>query len=109
MGPILQPFLLAFTAARTNPPFLNPEASPQLVTILDPKTCRFVKQQFDLDLTYITNRIIAMSAPAFGGHSSYRNDINVVARCRGHVPDCTLQPENLFPELCAPSPSSCRN
>jgi len=39
-----------------------------------------VRQQFDLDLTYITNRIMAMSAPAFGGHTTYRNDIHVVSR-----------------------------
>ena len=41
---------------------------------------RYVKHGFDLDLTYITNRVIAMSAPAFGQNSSYRNDIHVVSR-----------------------------
>lgn len=34
----------------------------------------------DLDLTYITDRLIAMSFPADGFESSYRNDINAVAR-----------------------------
>lgn len=41
---------------------------------------RYKKHGFDLDLTYITDRIVAMSAPAFGGHTAYRNDINVVSR-----------------------------
>ena len=41
---------------------------------------RYLKHGFDLDLTYITDRVIAMSAPAFGQHSSYRNDIHVVSR-----------------------------
>lgn len=41
---------------------------------------RYKGHGFDLDLTYITDRIIAMSAPAFGGHTAYRNDIHVVSR-----------------------------
>mmetsp|Transcript_55748 Transcript_55748/g.116628 ORF Transcript_55748/g.116628 Transcript_55748/m.116628 type:complete len:760 (-) Transcript_55748:1370-3649(-) len=41
---------------------------------------RFIKHGFDLDCTYITNRVIAMSAPVFGRHSTYRNDIHVVSR-----------------------------
>ena len=35
---------------------------------------------FDLDLTYITDRVIAMAAPTFGQHSAYRNDVYLVAR-----------------------------
>ncbi|EKX33150.1 hypothetical protein GUITHDRAFT_44334, partial [Guillardia theta CCMP2712] len=41
---------------------------------------RYKKHGFDLDLTYITSRVIAMGTPAFGKHSSYRNDIHVVSR-----------------------------
>ena len=41
---------------------------------------RYVRNGFDLDLTYITDRVIAMSAPALGGYSAYRNDIHVVSR-----------------------------
>jgi len=41
---------------------------------------RFVRMGFDLDLTYITDRIIAMSAPALGEHKAYRNDGHVVSR-----------------------------
>jgi hypothetical protein len=44
---------------------------------------------FDLDLTYITDRVIAMSAPAFGGHSAYRNDIHLVSRSTPSPPLCT--------------------
>jgi hypothetical protein len=40
---------------------------------------RYRKHGYDLDLTYVTDRIIAMSAPAFGGHGAYRNDMHVVA------------------------------
>jgi hypothetical protein len=39
---------------------------------------RFVENGFDLDLTYITDRVIAMSAPAIGGHSAYRNSMQTV-------------------------------
>jgi hypothetical protein len=49
-------------------------------TIVSQNKRRFKKHGFDLDLTYITSRVIAMSAPAFGGHSVFRNDIHVVAR-----------------------------
>ena len=41
---------------------------------------RYKKQGFDLDLIYITNRVLAMGTPAFGNTSSYRNDIHVVSR-----------------------------
>jgi len=41
---------------------------------------RYSKLGFDLDLTYITTRLVAMSAPCFGGHSAYRNDIHIIAR-----------------------------
>jgi hypothetical protein len=35
---------------------------------------------FDLDLTYITNRIVAMSVPVFGKATAYRNNIHQVSR-----------------------------
>ncbi|XP_074843256.1 phosphatidylinositol 3,4,5-trisphosphate 3-phosphatase TPTE2-like isoform X2 [Carettochelys insculpta] len=41
---------------------------------------RYVKDGFDLDLTYITDRIIAMSFPSSGKQSFYRNPIKEVAR-----------------------------
>ncbi len=41
---------------------------------------RYKKNGFDLDLTYITSRVIAMSAPALGGSATWRNDCHVVSR-----------------------------
>lgn len=41
---------------------------------------RFNNGEYNLDLTYITNRVIAMSFPASGLESTFRNDINDVAR-----------------------------
>ena len=41
---------------------------------------RYKRHGFDLDVTYITSRVVAMSAPSFGATSTYRNDIHVVAR-----------------------------
>ena len=41
---------------------------------------RYVSEEYDLDLTYITDRIIAMSLPATGVESAYRNSLKDVAR-----------------------------
>ncbi|XP_040196281.1 phosphatidylinositol 3,4,5-trisphosphate 3-phosphatase TPTE2-like isoform X2 [Rana temporaria] len=41
---------------------------------------RYQKDGFDLDLTYVTERIIAMSFPSSGKQSFYRNPIEEVAR-----------------------------
>ncbi|KAM5288034.1 phosphatidylinositol 3,4,5-trisphosphate 3-phosphatase TPTE2-like [Ctenodactylus gundi] len=41
---------------------------------------RYQREGFDLDLTYITDRIIAMSFPSSGRQSLYRNPIEEVAR-----------------------------
>ena len=40
----------------------------------------FQKDGFDLDLTYVTENVIAMSFPSSGSQSMYRNPIGEVAR-----------------------------
>ncbi|TMW56165.1 hypothetical protein Poli38472_008813 [Pythium oligandrum] len=40
---------------------------------------RYTKDGYDLDLTYITSRLIAMGYPATGMEKTYRNDISEVA------------------------------
>jgi phosphatidylinositol-3,4,5-trisphosphate 3-phosphatase/dual-specificity protein phosphatase PTEN len=43
------------------------------------KRNRFKDENFNLDITYITDNIIAMSFPASGMESTYRNKIGKVA------------------------------
>jgi hypothetical protein len=43
------------------------------------RKARFIDESFDLDLTYITDRIIAMSFPATGMEATYRNKLDDVA------------------------------
>ncbi|CAL5987918.1 4 [Hexamita inflata] len=46
-----------------------------LQQIVSQKRRRFIDDKFNIDLTYITDRIIAMSYPASGFESLYRNNI----------------------------------
>lgn len=48
--------------------------------IVSGKKKRFKDEEFNLDLTYITRRIIAMSFPACGFESAYRNNIIDVSK-----------------------------
>ena len=48
--------------------------------VLSKRTDRYTEEGFDLDLTYITERIIAMSFPASGVESVYRNCLRDVAK-----------------------------
>ena len=41
---------------------------------------RFTQKQFDLDLTYVTHTVLAMSLPAQGGAQWYRNSMGEVVR-----------------------------
>jgi len=44
------------------------------------KTNRFKNENYNLDLTYITTRIIAMALPGEGFKSIYKNHIQTVAQ-----------------------------
>lgn len=41
---------------------------------------RYIDDDFDIDITYITDRMIAMSVPSVGTESFYRNPVDEVAR-----------------------------
>ncbi|WAQ99158.1 TPTE2-like protein [Mya arenaria] len=67
---------------------------------------RYVKDGFDLDLCYITERMIAMSFPSSGVQSMYRNNIREVSRFfetkhKGHYKLYNLcNPENVVAIHC---------
>lgn len=46
--------------------------------IVSGKRNRFKNDTYNLDITYITNRVIAMSFPATGMEQMYRNSISDV-------------------------------
>lgn len=50
-----------------------------LRTLVSGKKKRYIDRKYNLDLSYITPRIIAMSFPASGIESAYRNTINNVS------------------------------
>lgn len=59
---------------------LKGDVETKIRTAVSQNKRRYQKLGFNLDLTYITDRVIAMSAPALGGHKTYRNDCHVVSR-----------------------------
>ena len=59
---------------------LSGKVQGKLRGIMSQNRRRFIRHGFDLDATYITDRVLAMSAPSFGSHSAYQNDIHVVSR-----------------------------
>lgn len=49
--------------------------------LVSKKKTRFKEDGFDLDLTYVTPRIIAMGFPSSGAEAKYRNPLPEVKRC----------------------------
>ncbi|XP_032218321.2 tensin isoform X2 [Nematostella vectensis] len=69
------------TAISTNPNYKTPKGIfKHLQHIVSKGRVRHVDHEFDLDLTYITERIIAMSFPGTGLESTYRNNLRDVAK-----------------------------
>merc|ERR1712130_729797 len=63
---------------------------------------RYQKDGFNLDITYITPRVIAMSVPAIGAETIYRNPIDQVVQFfetkhHGHYRIYNCCPEKKYP------------
>ena len=54
---------------------------PKIRKMVSGARIRYEKEGFNLDLTYITDRILAMSFPAAGFQAIYRNHIDTVGFC----------------------------
>jgi phosphatidylinositol-3,4,5-trisphosphate 3-phosphatase/dual-specificity protein phosphatase PTEN len=54
-----------------------------LRALVSKKKVRFQQDGFDLDLTYVTPRLIALGAPSEGSESLYRNAMSEVQRFLG--------------------------
>lgn len=52
----------------------------KLRTLVSGKKQRYIDEKFNLDLTYVTPRIIAMAFPGTGIKTLYRNNLNTVAK-----------------------------
>ena len=58
--------------------------------IVSGKRRRFNEGGYDLDITYITNRVLAMSFPASGVEQMYRNSISDVRHAQYKRKGCEL-------------------
>ncbi len=74
-------------------------------SLVSKKKIRYTKDGYDLDLTYITPRIIAMGFPSTGREASYRNPMPEVQRFfaekhAGHFKIYNLCSERRYEESC---------
>ncbi len=56
--------------------------------IVSGKRNRFKDDHYNLDVTYITPRILAMSFPASGLETMYRNNMSDVSSLQGFISFC---------------------
>jgi len=72
-------------------------------SLVSKKKCRYMKEGFDLDLSYVGPRLIAMGFPSEGVESAYRNPMPEVQRFLeskhgGHFAVYNLCSERAYPE-----------
>jgi hypothetical protein len=53
--------------------------------IVSGKRRRLLTEKYDLDITYVTERVCGMSFPASGFEKVYRNNINDVSFCESEL------------------------
>ena len=58
----------------------NKNSSSKIKSLVSKKNCRFTYDGYDLDLSYITTRIIAMSFPSSSFETLYRNNVEEVKK-----------------------------
>eukprot|EP00051_Salpingoeca_urceolata_P003355 m.57167 g.57167 ORF g.57167 m.57167 type:complete len:337 (-) comp12707_c1_seq1:289-1299(-) len=78
--------------------------------LVSKKKRRFRKDGFDLDLVYVTDRIVAMGFPSTGTEAFYRNPLSAVQKfLRGRheehfrIYNLCVEPERQYPETLFPS------
>ena len=70
--------------ANKNAGYLQNAAFAKMRSLVSQEKRRFQEEGFDLDLTYITRRIIAMGFPSSGRESYFRNPVDEVERFFRH-------------------------
>jgi len=85
----------------------NTKGGNMIKSAVSKKKRRFKMGTYDLDLTYITDRIIAMGFPSVGSEAIYRNDIRDVTRFfenrhPNHYKIYNLCSERLYPKSSFP-------